>query len=69
MSIQIHFLDSYLEFFLPNLDAVRDEHSESFHQDILHMKKRYRGKFSNMLADYCWRLKRDLVDTKYARKS
>ena len=34
MSLKIHFLHSHLNFFLPNLGAVRDEHGERFHQDI-----------------------------------
>lgn len=69
MSLKIHFLDSHLDFFPPNLGAVSDEHGERFHQDILHLEKRYQGNFSNMLADFCWTLKRDLPDAKYARKS
>ncbi|GBP95423.1 hypothetical protein EVAR_67427_1 [Eumeta japonica] len=31
-------------FFPANLGAVSDEHGERFHQDILHIEKRYNGK-------------------------
>jgi hypothetical protein len=70
MSLKIHFLHSHLNFFPDNLGAVSDEHGERFHQDITSMEKRYQGKWSpSMLADYCWTLKRDVPQTKYARKS
>lgn len=70
MSLKIHFLHSHLDFFPENLGAVSDEHGERFHQDISSMEKRYQGKWSsNMLADYCWTLKRDVPDAKYSRKS
>jgi hypothetical protein len=70
MSLKIHFLHSHLEFFPDNLGAVSDEHGERFHQDIASMEKRYQGKWSpSMLSDYCWTLKRDVPQAKYARKS
>ena len=70
MSLKIHMLDSHLDFFPANLGAVSDEQGERFHQDISLMEKRYQGKWSpGMLADYCWRLKRDLPEAKYSRKS
>ncbi|KAH9631061.1 hypothetical protein HF086_015046 [Spodoptera exigua] len=70
MSLKIHFLDSRLDFFPDNLGAVSDEHGERFHQDISDMEKRYQGKWSpNMLADYCWTIKRDQLEAKYSRKS
>ena len=53
-----------------NLCEVSDEHGESFHQDIMTMEKQHQGKWtSSMLADYCWTLKRDVLDAKYRRKS
>ena len=68
MSLKVHFLDSLLDFFPANLGAVSDEHGERFHQDILNMETRYQGKWSSsMLADYCWRLKRDLPEAKYTQ--
>jgi len=34
------------------------------------MEKRYQGKgTSSMLADYCWTVKRDVLDAKYRRNS
>ena len=44
MSLKIHFLHSYLDFFPENRGAVSDEHGERFHQDISSMEKRYEGK-------------------------
>ena len=41
MSLNIHFLQSHLDFFPPNLDDVSDEHGERFHQDIAAMDKIY----------------------------
>jgi len=41
MSLKIHFLESYLDFFPQNPGEVSDEHSERFHQDIMSMEKRY----------------------------
>ncbi|GBM72637.1 hypothetical protein AVEN_238222-1 [Araneus ventricosus] len=39
---------------------VSDEQGERFHQDIKEMERRYQGRWDvNMMADYCWCLKRD----------
>lgn len=60
MSLKIHFLESHLDFFPENLGAVSDEHGERFHQDIIHIEKRYSGKWSAaMLADFCWSIRRE----------
>jgi len=70
MSLKIHVLESYSHFFPENLGLVTDEHGDRFHQDIMAMEKRYQGKWtSSMLADYCWRMKRDVPEAKYRRKS
>jgi len=70
MTLKIHILESILDFFPENLVEVSDEHSESFHQDILAVEKRYQGKWiSSMLADYCWTPKRDVPEANYRRKS
>jgi len=70
MSLKIHFLESHLEFFPENLGKVSDEYGERFHQVIRAMEKRYKGKWtSNILADYCWTLKRNVPGAKYRRKS
>ena len=61
MSLKVHFLHSHLDFFPENLGAVSDEHGEHFHQEISAMEKRYQDKWNpNMLADYCWTIKREL---------
>ncbi|UYV70241.1 hypothetical protein LAZ67_7002262 [Cordylochernes scorpioides] len=49
MSLKIHFLHSYLDFFLDNLGAVSDEHGERFHQDISSMEKRYQVTSQNLM--------------------
>lgn len=55
MSLKIHFLNSHLDFFERQLATESDEHGERFHQEIMEMEKRYRGKkFDHMLADFCW---------------
>ena len=60
MSIKLHFLHSHLDYFPANLGAVSEEQGERFHQDIKDMEQRYQGRWNaNMLADYCWMLKRD----------
>ena len=52
-------------FFQENLGEVSDEHGERFHQDNMVMEKRYQGTWtSRKLADYCWKLKRDVPDAK-----
>jgi len=40
MSVKIHFLSSYLDFFPENCGSVRDEYGERFHQDIAAMEGR-----------------------------
>ena len=66
MSLKIHFLHSHLDFFPPNLRAVRDEQGEQFHQDIVTMEKRFQGKSTvNMLEDLCWMTIRDSPGTSY----
>ena len=60
MSLKLHFMDSYLNFFPENMCGASDEHGERFHQEISEMENRYKGKPSpSLLADYCWTLERD----------
>jgi hypothetical protein len=67
MSLKVHFLDSHLDLFPENLGAVSDEHGERFHQDISTMEKRYQGTCSpSMLANYSWKLRRDVPQAKYS---
>jgi hypothetical protein len=51
MSLEVHFLDSHLDFFPENLGTVSDEHGEIFHQDISNIEKRYQGKWSLSMLD------------------
>jgi hypothetical protein len=70
MSVKMHFLDSNLDFFPQNRGNVSDEHGERFHQDISTMETRYQGKWNpNMFVDYCWTLRRDVLQVDYTRKS
>jgi len=68
MSLNIHFLNSNLDFSPENCGAVSGEHGEYFHQDISSMDKRYQGKWTcAMLTDYCWALARDTSDRQNER--
>ena len=50
MSLKLHFMDSHVEYFSRNLGNHNEGQDEKFHQ----------GKWDeNMMADYCWMLKRD----------
>lgn len=70
MSLEVHFLNSYLDFFPENLGAVRDEYEERFHQDVSTLEKWYQGKWStSVLIDYCWTLRTDVPQVKYSSKS
>lgn len=60
MSLKVHFLHSHLDNFPDNLGHYSEEQGERFHQDIKEMERRYQGFWDiNMLADYCWSLKRE----------
>ena len=61
MSTKMHFLNSHLDYFPQNCGDYSEEQGERFHQDIRMMEERYQGRWDiNMLADYCWCLKRDV---------
>ncbi|CAI9593149.1 unnamed protein product, partial [Staurois parvus] len=63
MSLKVDFLQSHLDYFPENVGAASEEQGERFHQDIKEMERRYQGKWSiTMMADYCWRLQRDIPD-------
>ena len=69
MSYKMHFLHSYLDYFPSNLGDFSEEQGELFHQDISEMENRYQGKWDvNMMADFCWMLKRDTVNKRKKRK-
>lgn len=70
MSVKLHFLDSHLDYFPANLGAYSEEQGERFHQDICAMEGRYQGRWNvNMMADYCWSLKRHTPGAAHKRKS
>ena len=70
MSVKMHFLRSHLDYFSQNCGDLSEEQGERFHQDIRVMEERYQGRWDvNVLADYCWCLKRDVVATQHRRKS
>ena len=70
MSIKMHFLSSHLDYFPENCGDFSEEQGERFHQDIRVMEERYQGRWDvNMLADYCWCLKRYAPDVRHRRKS
>ena len=53
MSLNVHFLDSNLDFLPENIVAISDEHGQQFHHGISTMEKLYQGMWSpSMLADY-----------------
>ena len=69
MSIKVHFLHSHLDMFPENLGAVSDEQGERFYQDLKVMEGRYQGRWDeHMLADYCWRIRRDRPQIEHSRK-
>ena len=69
LSLKIHFLESQLVL-SQKISAKPVTNGERFHQNILAMEKRHQGKWTaSMLADYCWKLKRDVPDAKYRRKA
>lgn len=70
MNLKLHFLDSHLDKFPENLGDYSEEQGERFHQDIKVMETRYQGRWDeNMMADFCWMLKRDMPKENRKRKS
>ena len=54
MSIKIHILHSYFDYFPQNCADYSEERGEGFHQDISCMEEQYQGHWDvNMLSDYC----------------
>jgi hypothetical protein len=46
VSLKMHFFHSYLDSIPINCGTGTDEHGERFHQDILAMENRYKGKWT-----------------------
>ena len=62
-------MNSHLDYFPSNLGDFSEEQGERFHQDISVMENRYQGRWDvNMMADFCWMLKRDTVSKSKKRK-
>ena len=70
MPPRMHFLNSHLDYFPENYGSCGEEQGERFHQDIRMMQERNQGRLDiNMLADYCWCLKRDIPVPQHKRKA
>ena len=69
MSFKVHFLHRHLDKFPDNCGYVSNEQGERFHQDIKTMEEYYQGRWHKwMMADYCWRIKRDLNNIEHDRQ-
>ena len=70
MSINLHFLHSYLDRFPDNLGDYSEKQGERFHQDIRIEEERYRGRWDcHMMADCCWTLIRDFPKQNHDKKA
>lgn len=70
MSIKVHYLANHIDMFPENCADLSDEMGERFHQDMRIMEERYQGRWDeNMMADYCWSLKRDAPEATHKRRS
>jgi len=68
MSLKLHFLHSHVDYFPEVLGHYSEEQGERFHQDIKEMERRYQGRWDvNMMADFCWTLKREVPPEKRKR--
>jgi len=58
MSLKVHMLHAHLDSFKENLGKFSEEQGERFHQEIMELEERYRGKKvdENMLGDYMWNI-------------
>lgn len=63
MSLKIHLLYAHSDKFEKQLPTESDEQGERFHQTIMEMEGRYKGKrIDSMLADFCWSIAMELED-------
>ena len=67
ISLKIHFLNSHLDFFSDNLEAVSEKHSERLNQQISTIEDT-KASFG-MVPDYFRTNKRDVPHGKYLWKS
>jgi len=69
MSYKLHFLHSHIDNFSENLGDYSEKQGKRFHQDMKEVERRYQGRWNvNMMADFCWMLKRESVDDSKKRK-
>ena len=69
MSIKLHYMHSQIDFFLENLGAVSEGQGERFHLNIMIMESKNQGRWNtNIMADYCWILKKDEPDRNHNKK-
>lgn len=55
MSLKIHFLHQHLDIFANQISTESDEQGERFHQTVMPMERRYKGKkLDAMLGELCW---------------
>lgn len=53
-----------------NLRNVSEEQGELFHQDIKVMEEDYQARWgSNVMADYCWNLTKDIPEAVHRRSA
>ena len=70
MSLKVYFLVVHLDYFLEHLAHIGEKHGKRFHQNIKITETRYQGRWNvTMMADYCWSLKRDGMNTDTGRNS
>lgn len=63
MSLKIHLLYAHYDLFEKQLPTESDEQGEKFHQSIMEMESRYKGKkLDSMLADFCWSIAMEIED-------
>ena len=69
INLKLHFLHSYHDKFPDNLGEFSEEQGERFHLNIKVMETRYQRRWDvNMMADFCWMLKRDVQKNYRKRK-
>lgn len=55
MTLKLHFLHHHLDEFLQQLPTESDEQGERFHQVIMPVERRFKGKkLDSLLAELCW---------------
>ena len=70
MCIKVYFWHSHQDKFPDNCGIVGDEHGEQFYQDVKTMEENHQRRCDKqMIADYCWSIKRDLNNIEHDRKS